>query len=131
MDRRNFLNTISGIPFLAPMVIFKRSPTRKFVTKKSSPGQRQRVRELGISIGNLEPGPLNAITDIDGVKVGHTTIVKGDGKGAVRTGVTVILPNNGKIGKEDLYAAYFSLNGWGEMTGNRQAVNTDLSHRNL
>lgn len=117
MNRRNFLNTLSGIPFLASTVFFNGSPTQKTHTKTSSSGQKQRVRELGISIGNLEPGPLNAITDIDGVKVGHTTIVKGDGKKAVRTGVTVICPNNGNIVQENLYAAYFSLNGWGEMTG--------------
>ena len=84
----------------------------------SSVGQsRKRAREIGIIIGDLEPGPLNAITDVEGVGVGHATIFEGKGKGAVRTGVTVILPNNGKITEENLYAAYFSLNGWGEMTG--------------
>lgn len=84
----------------------------------NSPGDRRlRAREMEIIIGDLDPGPLNAITDIEGVRVGHTTISVGDGKGAVRTGVTVILPNNGRIAEEQLCAAYFSLNGWGEMTG--------------
>lgn len=79
--------------------------------------QRKRAREIGITIGDLDPGPLNAITDIEGIKVGHTTLVEGEGKGAVRTGVTVILPNNGKIQSEHLFASVFTLNGWGEMTG--------------
>ncbi len=72
---------------------------------------------MGIIIGDLKPGPMNAITDVEGVGVGHTTISEGEGKGAVRTGVTVILPNKGRIKEENLYAAYLSLNGWGEMTG--------------
>jgi D-aminopeptidase len=72
---------------------------------------------MGIIIGDLKPGPLNAITDVKGVGVGHRTISKGEGKSAVRTGVTVILPNNGRIMEKYLYASYFSLNGWGEMTG--------------
>ncbi len=48
-----------------------------------------RSRELGIGIGELEPGPLDASTDVDGVRVGHTTLIEGD---AVRTGVTVVVP---------------------------------------
>ncbi len=72
---------------------------------------------MGIIIGDLKPGPLNAITDVEGVGVGHTTIYEGNGQGAVRTGVTVILPNKGRIMEDNLFAAYFGLNGWGEMTG--------------
>jgi D-aminopeptidase len=60
---------------------------------------------------------LNAITDIQGVKVGHKTIIKNEGPKAVRTGVTVILPHEGNIYEENLFAAFFNLNGWGEMTG--------------
>lgn len=86
-------------------------------------GLRKRIRELGIKIGTLEPGPHNAITDVEGVKVGHTTIVKGKGRGAVRTGVTVILPQD-NIYEESLFASYFSLNGWGEMTGIADLENT-------
>src|SRR5689334_5229559 len=48
-----------------------------------------RARELGIVIGDLEPGPLDAITDVPGIRVGHTTLVEGD---AIRTGVTVVMP---------------------------------------
>jgi D-aminopeptidase len=68
-----------------------------------------RARELGIAVGSLEPGPLDAITDVEGVRVGHTTLIDGDD---VRTGVTVVLPP-----EEPLFAAPFRLNGNGEMTG--------------
>lgn len=67
-----------------------------------------RARELGIVLGDLEPGPLDAITDVAGVRVGHTTIVEGDD---VRTGVTVVVPSL------PAFAAPFRLNGNGEMTG--------------
>ena len=68
-----------------------------------------RARDLGIAIGDLEPGPLNAITDVVGVRVGHTTLVEGDD---VRTGVTVVVP-----AELPAYAAPFRLNGNGEVTG--------------
>jgi D-aminopeptidase len=68
-----------------------------------------RSRELGIEIGELEPGPLNAITDVEGVRVGHTTIVRGED---VRTGVTAVVP-----GSLPCFAAPYRLNGNGEMTG--------------
>jgi len=72
----------------------------------------------------MKPGPFNAITDVAGVRVGQTTIIKGKGKGAVRTGVTVILPHSGNIIEENLFASYFNLNGWGEMTGITSLVTT-------
>ena len=68
-----------------------------------------RARELGLRLGELEPGPLNTITDVPGVRVGHATIVRGD---TVRTGVTVVVP-----GELPVFAAPFRLNGNGEMTG--------------
>src|SRR5260370_95331 len=79
-----------------------------------------RARDLGIPFDG-QPGPLNSITDVAGVEVGHTTIVRGDGKlivgrGPVRTGVTAILPR-GKRDASPVFAGYFSLNGNGEMTG--------------
>ena len=81
-----------------------------------------RARELGISalIGG-RPGPLDAITDVKGVEVGHTTLIEGDGrlvvgKGPVRTGVTVIHPR-GKANADPVFGAWFTLNGNGEMTG--------------
>ena len=85
--------------------------------------KRVRARELGIRIGRLEPGPLNAITDVAGIKVGHETIIRGDGdlvvgEGPVRTGVTVIWPHSdGSIAADPVYAGYHQLNGNGEMTG--------------
>jgi D-aminopeptidase len=81
-----------------------------------------RARDLGINIGMLQTGPLNAITDVAGVRVGHTTLISGDGplvvgKGPVRTGVTVILPHDGDPGREPVFAGSHTLNGNGEMTG--------------
>ena len=79
---------------------------------------RTRARDLGITIGRMSPGPLNAITDVDGVRVGHATIISGaDGPGAVRTGVTAVLPHGGDIGLDPVFAGYHQLNGNGEMTG--------------
>src|SRR5688572_11623905 len=84
--------------------------------------QRARMRELGIRIGRFEPGPWNAITDVQGVKVGHTTLIEGEGwlevgKGPVRTGVTTIFPHGDGIAKDPVFAGYHQLNGNGEMTG--------------
>lgn len=81
---------------------------------------KPRARELGIPFEGL-PGPLNAITDVGGVEVGHSTIISGAGElqvgvGPVRTGVTAILPR-GKQSSEPVFAGWFSLNGNGEMTG--------------
>jgi len=71
---------------------------------------------LGISIGRLPPGKHNAITDVPGVLVGHTTLIFDEPRVA-RTGVTVILPREGAIWKDHAFAATHSLNGSGEMTG--------------
>ena len=79
-----------------------------------------RARDLGIPFRGL-PGPLNAITDVAHVEVGHTTLISGDGavtrgKGPIRTGVTVIHPR-GKQSLHGVYAGWFTLNASGEMTG--------------
>ena len=81
---------------------------------------RERARELGVPFGGT-PGPNNAITDVSGVEVGHTTLISGSGplvigKGPIRTGVTAILPR-GRNGSDSVFAAWFTLNGNGEMTG--------------
>ena len=81
---------------------------------------RPRARDLGVPFEGT-PGPLNAITDVVGVEVGHTTLISGDGplvvgQGPVRTGVTAILPQ-GRAFRERLFGAWFTLNGNGEMTG--------------
>jgi D-aminopeptidase len=77
---------------------------------------RARLRDLGIVIGELPPGPLNAITDVAGVWVGHTTLVHDEPRVA-RTGVTVIRPRCGEIYADQCFAGYHSFNGNGEMTG--------------
>ena len=82
-----------------------------------------RARDLGISIGLMRPGPWNAITDVAGVRVGHSTIVEGEpgplvlGKGPVRTGVTVVVPVEGDPFGEGVFAGAHRLNGNGELTG--------------
>ncbi len=83
---------------------------------------RPRARELGIEIGRLEPGVLNAITDVSGVRVGHRTIVRGaDGDPhAIRTGVTAVFPHEGDPWREPVYAATHILNGYGELIGINQ-----------
>jgi L-aminopeptidase/D-esterase-like protein len=82
--------------------------------------QKPRARDLGVPFEGT-PGPLNSITDIKGVEVGHTTLIRGEGKlivgqGPVRTGVTAILPR-GKSSLDPVFASWFSLNGNGEVTG--------------
>src|ERR1035438_5004874 len=74
-----------------------------------------RARQLGVPFDGA-PGPLNAITDIEGLEVGHTTLISGDGKQAVRTGVTAIWPRGKQFGAP-VFGGWFSLNGNGEMTG--------------
>ena len=81
-----------------------------------------RARDLGIAIGTLPTGPLNTITDVVGVRVGHTTLIEGEGplvvgRGPIRTGVTVILPHEGDPGRDPVFAGSHTLNGNGEMTG--------------
>lgn len=78
---------------------------------------RPRARDLGITIGILPTGPLNSITDVAGVTVGQTTIVKGDN---VRTGVTAILPHNGNLFREKVPGAVFVGNGFGKLAGSTQ-----------
>jgi D-aminopeptidase len=84
--------------------------------------RRPRMRDLGIVVGNLPPGPLNAITDVTGVRVGHMTVIEGagplvPGQGPVRTGVTVVLPHEGHPVLEKVPAAVYVINGAGEVTG--------------
>jgi D-aminopeptidase len=80
-----------------------------------------RARDLGITIGKGAPGPNNAITDVEGVRVGHTTLVRGDGplvvgRGPVRTGVTMVVPCD-DVGTAPVFAGCHRLNGNGELTG--------------
>ena len=118
---------ITALSVVAPGVIKLR---RLFVTHRlflalfclgigMATGGQPRARDLGVPFDG-EPGPLNAITDVSGVEVGHVTLMKGEGdlkvgKGPVRTGVTAILPN-GKSWRP-VFAAWHAFNGNGEMTG--------------
>lgn len=79
--------------------------------------QQKRVRDYGIEIGILKTGKNNAITDVEGVKVGHTTIIKGD---SIRTGVTAILPHRGNLFQQKSPAAIYIGNGFGKLAGYSQ-----------
>jgi L-aminopeptidase/D-esterase-like protein len=109
---RHFL----GIRSTATVVLVAVTFTAPAAEAQSGP----RARDLGIPFDG-KPGPLNAITDVEGVEVGHATIISGEGalevgQGPVRTGVTVVLPK-GKRAKNQVFAAWFTLNANGEMTG--------------
>jgi D-aminopeptidase len=78
---------------------------------------RPRARDLGIEPGVYPPGPVNAITDVDGVRVGHATIVEGD---TVRTGVTAILPHDGNLFQDKVAGAVFVGNAFGKLAGSTQ-----------
>ena len=82
-----------------------------------SAGERKRARDFGIEIGIFPTGENNSITDVTGVKVGHTTVIQGD---SVRTGVTVILPHGGDLFKEKVPAAVYVTNGFGKLVGSTQ-----------
>ena len=72
---------------------------------------------MGIVVGVLPPGPLDAITDVDGVRVGHTTVIRGD---SINTGVTAILPHGGNVFREKVPAAVVVGNGFGKLAGSTQ-----------
>lgn len=91
-----------------------------FLPAPAAAQSARRARDLGAAFDGT-PGPLNAITDVSGVEVGHVTLISGDGrlevgKGPVRTGVTVVHPR-GRASTDPVFASWFSLNGNGEMTG--------------
>lgn len=78
---------------------------------------RPRAREFGLRLGTLPTGPLNAITDVDGVRVGHATVIAGD---RVRTGVTVVLPHGGNLFRQKVPGAVFIGNAFGKLMGSTQ-----------
>ena len=90
---------------LAPSISFAQSEARP------------RIRDLAVRIGILQPGPLNAITDVAGVRVGQTTLIRGDN---LRTGVTAILPHGGNLFKEKVPGAIFVGNAFGKLIGSTQ-----------
>src|SRR6056297_3379130 len=79
--------------------------------------QDQNIRDYGIEIGVLQPGEHNAITDVQGVRVGHQTIIKGNN---IRTGVTAVLPHGGNIFQQKVPAAVYVGNGFGKLAGSTQ-----------
>jgi D-aminopeptidase len=83
-------------------------------TAQAQAPRRPRARDVGVVIGVFEPGPLNAITDVAGVKVGQTTV---DADDTIHTGVTAILPHGGNIFRERVPAALFVMNGFGKLLG--------------
>jgi D-aminopeptidase len=109
-EKNNTMMQYRRLPFLAALLC------ATLVQAQSSP----RARDLGVPFDG-RPGPNNAITDVKGVEVGHTTLISGSGKlkvgeGPVRTGVTAILPR-GRNSNDAVFGAWFTLNGNGEMTG--------------
>jgi D-aminopeptidase len=78
---------------------------------------RPRARDLGLAPGVFPPGPLNAITDVAGVRVGHVTLVEGE---SIRTGVTAILPHPGNLFQEKVPGAVFVGNAFGKLAGSTQ-----------
>ena len=103
---RSRLISLFVVPWLLTLALFAQT--------------KPRARDLGVPFDGT-PGPFNAITDVKGVEVGHTTLISGSGKlqvgvGPVRTGVTAVLPR-GKDSLDPVFGAWFTLNGNGEMTG--------------
>ena len=86
-------------------------------TKMDASETRPRIRDVGVKVGILAPGPLNSITDVAQVLVGHTTIIRDSD---VRTGVTAILPHGGNIFHEKVPGAVFVGNGFGKLAGSTQ-----------
>ena len=86
---------------------------------------RARIRDLGINLGTIPTGPLNAITDVPGVFVGQVTLIR-DVPDVARTGITVIVPREGAIGKDYAFAGFHRFNGCGEMTGVQWVEETGL-----
>src|SRR5436309_3597887 len=87
------------------------------MTQNSSETKRPRARDIGLVVGVLPAGRLDAITDVEGVRVGHATLIKG---ADVRTGVTAILPHGGNLFREKVPAAVFVGNGFGKLMGSTQ-----------
>ena len=87
------------------------------VTSLGAQQPRPRARDLGIVVGSIPTGPLNAITDVAGVRVGHTTIARGD---SINSGVTAILPHGGNPFREKVPAAIVVGNGFGKLAGSTQ-----------
>jgi len=102
------VKTIAAVAFLVSAFAAAQSTT---------PNARPRASEIGLKVAILPSGPLDAITDVADVEVGHTTIIRGDN---IRTGVTAILPHSGNLYREKVPAAIFVGNGFGKLAGSTQ-----------
>ncbi len=102
-----------SLPHVFPLV-FVANLLATMLAPAQTPNTPARARALGIHVGVLPPGPLNAITDVAHVKVGHCTVWQGD---SVRTGVTVIVPHAGNIFQEKIPAAIYCSNAFGKLAG--------------
>src|ERR1700732_5563111 len=108
------------ISFFASVLLFTTAVRTQEKVQRNDP-VKPRARDLGVPFDGM-PGPLNAITDVAGVTVGHTTLISGEGKlqigkGPVRTGVTAVLPRSDQSMSSPVFAGWFTENGNGEMTG--------------
>jgi L-aminopeptidase/D-esterase-like protein len=113
MIRPNYLRALAVLLFSLSAI--------SSAAAQDTPTAKPRARDLGVPFDGT-PGPLNAITDVSGVTVGHTTLISGEGKlqvgkGPVRTGVTAVLPRGKESMNNPVFAGWWSLNGNGEMTG--------------
>src|SRR5271157_4937041 len=99
---------------LASMMVFLMTAA---VSQNAAPNARPRASDLGLKVGILPTGPLDAITDVAGVEIGHTTIIRADD---VRTGVTAVLPHPGNLFREKVPGAVFVGNAFGKLTGSTQ-----------
>jgi D-aminopeptidase len=107
--------------FRLPVILLYTLSAVSLAMAQSNPPTKPRARDLGVPFDGT-PGPFNAITDVSGVTIGHTTLISGEGKlqvgkGPVRTGVTAVLPRGKDSMNNPVFAGWWSLNGNGEMTG--------------
>ena len=109
-----FLGAAAPVPAAAPALA---ADGVSAADREARENPRPRARNLGISIGILPPGPLNAITDVAGVLVGQTTIIRGDD---VRSGVTAVLPHSGNLFRDKVPGAVFIGNAFGKLAGSTQ-----------
>ena len=105
--------TKAAIVSLTVALVLSPASRSQPVTEKHRP----RARDLGLVVGVMPPGKQNAITDVDGVRVGQTTLIQGEN---VRTGVTAILPHDGNAFQEKVPGAVFVGNGFGKLMGSTQ-----------
>ncbi|HEV2800297.1 MAG TPA: P1 family peptidase [Pyrinomonadaceae bacterium] len=98
-------------------LLFALAGVAAFTQTNMQKNNRPRARDVGLRVGVLPTGALNSITDVQGVRVGHTTIIRGED---VRTGVTAVLPHNGNLFREKVPGAVFVGNGFGKLAGSTQ-----------